>query len=125
MDLRRGKRDSLSQDQGRIASEGSQNPQEWLLILIVGFGRDVIVLEIPLSVEGNLSGFNFPVFLVHFVANQHNWDVLADSCEILVPLGNVFVGDSGGDIKHHDGGIGSNVVAFSQSSKLFLTGSVP
>lgn len=75
--------------------------------------------------EGDLSCLNFPVLLVHLVADQHDWDVIADSSQIFIPLGHVLVGDSGGDIEHEYGGLGSNVVPFSEPAQLFLAGGVP
>ena len=75
--------------------------------------------------EGDLAGFDFPVFLVDLVANQNNRDVVADSCQIFVPLWHVFVGDSGGNIEHKNSGVGSNIVALAQSSQLFLAGGIP
>ena len=73
-------------------------------------------MQIALAVESDLAGLDFSVLLVDFVADEDDGDVIADSDEIFVPLGHVFVGDSGGDIEHEDGGIGSNVVSFSESS---------
>lgn len=42
-----------------------------------------------------------------------------------MPVGNVFVGDAGGDIEHDDTALAVDVVAIAQSAKLFLTGGVP
>lgn len=108
-----------------VSGEGSQDPEEWLFVLIVGFGRDIEVLKISLSVEGDLSGFDFSVLLIDFISNQHDGDVITDSGQVLIPLGHVFVGDSGGDVEHEDGGVGTNIVTFSQTTELFLSGSIP
>lgn len=75
--------------------------------------------------ESDLAGLYFAIFLVNFVSNKHNRNVVADSSEILVPFGHVFVGNSGGDVEHDDAGVSSDVVAFTKASKFFLTGSVP
>lgn len=75
--------------------------------------------------ESNLSGFDFSVLLIDFVTDQDDGDVVADSGKVLVPLGNVFVGDSGGDVEHEDSSIGANVVSFSETSELLLSGGVP
>jgi hypothetical protein len=93
--------------------------------LIVGLGGNVKVLQVSLSVESDLSSLHFSVLLVNLVANQNDGDVVANSSQILVPLGNVFVGDSSGDIKHEDSGIGSNVVSLSESAQLLLASGIP
>ena len=42
-----------------------------------------------------------------------------------VPVGDVLVGDSGGDIKHDDAALSVDVVSISQATKFLLTCSVP
>jgi hypothetical protein len=63
--------------------------------------------------------------LVDFVADQDDGDVVTDACQVLVPLRDVFVGDSGGDIEHENGSIGSNIIAFSEPTEFFLPSSIP
>ena len=75
--------------------------------------------------EGDLAGLNFSVFLVNFISDEDDGDVIADTGEILVPLGDVLVGDSSGDIEHDDGGLSTNVVTFSKSTEFLLSGGVP
>lgn len=72
-----------------------------------------------------MPGFDFSVFLVNLVAHEHDWDVVADSGEILVPLGDVLIGDTGGDVEHQDGGVSSDIVSFSKSTEFFLAGCIP
>ena len=72
-----------------------------------------------------MSGFDFSVFLVDLVADQDDGDVVANACQVLVPLGDVFVGDSGGDIEHENGSIGANIIAFSEPTEFFLPSSIP
>ena len=75
--------------------------------------------------EGDLAGFNFSVFLIDFVSDENDGDVVTDSGEVLVPLGDVLVGDSGGDVEHDNGSMSSNVVSLSESSQFFLSSCVP
>ena len=82
-------------------------------------------MKISLAVESDLAGLDFSFLLVHFVSNQNDWDVIANTGEILVPLGDILVGDSGGDIEHDDGCVCTNVVSLSESSKFFLSGGIP
>jgi hypothetical protein len=76
-------------------------------------------------VEGNLSSFDFSVLLVNFITNQDDGDVVTDSSEILIPLGNVLVSNSSGDVEHENSSVGSNVISFSETTEFFLTGSIP
>ena len=43
----------------------------------------------------------------------------------LVPVGNVLVGDAGGHIEHDDAALALDVVAITETAKLFLTSRVP
>jgi hypothetical protein len=76
-------------------------------------------------VEGNLSSFDFSVLLVNFITNQDDGDVVTDSSEIFIPLGNVLVSNSSGDVEHENSSVGSNVISFSETTEFFLTGSIP
>lgn len=42
-----------------------------------------------------------------------------------VPVWNVLVGDTGGDIKHDDTALAVDVVSIPQTSELFLSRSIP
>ena len=53
-------------------------PQEWLLKVVVGLGRDVIILKVLLAVEDDGLGLDLPVLDVHLVASQNNGNVLAN-----------------------------------------------
>jgi hypothetical protein len=76
-------------------------------------------------VEHNLLGLNFSVFNINLVSDQNDWDVLANSHEIFVPLWNVLISDSGADIEHDDTAVSTNIVSISESTKFLLTSSVP
>ena len=108
-----------------LLGESSEEPDEWLLELVVGLGRDVVVLEVLLSVEGDLLGLDLSVLDVDLVTDQYNWDGLADTSQIFVPLGNVGVGDTGAGVEHDDTALSSNVVAVTKTAKLLLASSVP
>jgi hypothetical protein len=91
-----------------IVDESSEEPDERLVVLIVTLGRDIVVLEVLLSVESNLLSFDFTVLNVNLVSDKHNRDALTDSGEILVPLGHVGVGDTGAHIEHDDTTVAAN-----------------
>lgn len=42
-----------------------------------------------------------------------------------MPVGNVLVGDAGGDVKHDDTALAVDVVPISQTTKLLLAGGIP
>lgn len=77
-----------------VPDESSEEPDEGLLELIVALSRDIIVLQVLLSVESDLLGFHLSVLDIDLVSNQHNGNVLAHSHEVLVPLRYVLIGDS-------------------------------
>ena len=93
--------------------------------MIVRLGRNVIILKGLLTVESDLFSLDFAIFHVDLVAYQTDWDHIANTSEILVPLGDVLVGDSGGDIEHDDTTLASNVVAVTKTTELLLASSVP
>lgn len=53
--------------------------QEWLLVIVVTLGRNLMVLKVLLSVKCDLFGLHLPVLDVNLVATQDNGDVLTDS----------------------------------------------
>jgi hypothetical protein len=79
MDFSREKSGSLNKGKVRVSNESSEEPEERFFILVVAFGGDIIVLEVSLSVEGDLSSLYFSVFDVYFVSNEHHRDVFANS----------------------------------------------
>lgn len=42
-----------------------------------------------------------------------------------MPVGNVLVGNSGGDIKHDDTTLAVDVVTITETTELLLSGSIP
>ena len=82
-------------------------------------------LQILFSVKDNCFGLHFPVFNVHLVPTQNYGDVFTDSHQVPVPVWDILVGHSGGNIKHDDATLPLDVVAVSETSKLFLSSCVP
>ena len=52
--------------------------------------------------ESDLLSLDFAIFHIDLVAYQADWDNIANTSEILVPLGDILIGDSRGDIEHDD-----------------------
>lgn len=42
-----------------------------------------------------------------------------------VPVGNVLVGDTGGNVEHDDTGLAVDVVTITETTELLLTGGIP
>lgn len=42
-----------------------------------------------------------------------------------MPVGNVLIGDAGGDVEHDDTALSVDVVTITETTKLLLAGSVP
>jgi len=108
-----------------LICESSEEPDERLFELIIGFGRDIIVLEILLSVENNLFGLNLSIFDINLVSDENNWNILAHSYKILVPFGHVLVGDPRAHIEHDDTALASNIISVSETTELLLASGVP
>ena len=108
-----------------VADELPCEPQEGLLEVVVGLGGDVVVLEVLLAVEGDGLGLDLALLDIDLVAGQDNGDVLANADQVTVPVGDVLVGDTRGDIKHDDPALALDVVAVPETSKLLLAGGVP
>ena len=62
---------------------------------------------------------------VDLVTAENNGDVLTDALEVAVPVGDVLVGDAGGDVEHDDTALALNVVTIAETTKLLLTGGIP
>lgn len=65
-----------------VANELAGEPQERLLEVVVGLGRDVVVLEVLLAVESDGLGLDFALLNIDLVAAEDNGDVFADTDEI-------------------------------------------
>ena len=124
-DLRGSKERGFHKGQVGVVDHAAEEPDERLLELIVALGRDVVVLEVLLAVEGDLLGLDLAVADIDFVANKHDRDGLANTGQVLVPLGDVGVGDAGAHIEHDDAAVATDVVSVAETTELFLAGGVP
>jgi hypothetical protein len=111
--------------QALVANELPREPQERLLEVVVGLGGDVVVLEILLAVEGDGLGLDLALLDIDLVAGKDNGDVLADTDQVTVPVGDVLVGDARGDVEHDDAALAVDVVAVAKTTELLLSSGVP
>lgn len=109
----------------RVADQLTCQPQEGLLKVVVGLGRDLKVLQVLLAVERDGSSLDFPLLYVDLVAAQNNGNVLADALQVTVPCWYVLVSDATGDVEHDDTALSLNVVAVTQTTELLLSRRVP
>jgi hypothetical protein len=65
-----------------VADELSGQPQEGLLEVVVGLGRNVVVLEVLLAVESDGLGLDLTFLNIDLVTGQDDRDVLANSDEV-------------------------------------------
>lgn len=62
---------------------------------------------------------------VDLVSAKDDGDVLANTLEVTVPVGNVLVGDTRGHVEHDDTALALDVVTIAETTELLLPGSVP
>lgn len=108
-----------------VTNKLSKKIQEWFLELIVRLGRHIVVLEVSLSVNGDLIGLDLSVLDISLVSNKTDWDIWSNLDKVIEPLQDVLVGLSACKIEHNDAALRANIVAFSELSELLLTGSIP
>lgn len=125
LDLRRGKSRRSNKLEGGVADELSCKPKEWLLKVIIGFGRDVVVLQVLFAMESNGFRLDFTFFDVDLVSAENNWDIFANTDKITVPIGDVLVRNTRGNVEHDDAALAINVVTVTQAAKFLLTSSIP
>lgn len=102
-----------------LPSQLSSQPQEGFLEVIVALGRDVVVLKVLLAVEGDSLSLNLTLLEeknmrfriirhylnIDFVTAKYNGDVVTDTDEIAMPVGNILISDAGSDVEHDDGAL--------------------
>lgn len=65
-----------------VANKLASEPQEWLLKVVVGLGRDIVVLKILLAVECDGLGLDLALLHIDLVAAKNNGDILADTDQV-------------------------------------------
>jgi hypothetical protein len=68
--------------QSWVANELTSQPEEGLLEVVVGFGRNIVVLEILLSVEGDCLRLHFSLLDINLVSSEDDGDVFADADQV-------------------------------------------
>ena len=125
LNFTRSEKRGLDQSEVLVTDHATEKPNERLFELVVALGTDVVVLQVLFTMEGDLLGLHLTVTDINLVSNKNNRDGFADTGQILVPLGHVGVGDAGADIEHDDAAVSTDVIAISETAKLFLAGRVP
>lgn len=81
-DLRWGQCWGSNELKAGVTDELSSQPQEGLLEVVVGLGRDVVVLEVLLAVESDGLGLDLTLLDIDLVTSEDDGDVLANSDEV-------------------------------------------
>lgn len=123
--FRRQESRGFDEVQGVVPRQLTCKPEKRLLEVVIGFGRDVVVLQVFLAVKGDLLGFDFAVFDLDLVSGKDDGDVFADTGQVAVPVRHILVGDATRDIKHDNRALSLNVVSVAKATKLFLSGCIP
>lgn len=107
-DLRGAESRSFNEGKGVVTAELASEVKEGLFEVVVGLGRDIIVLEVLLAMESDLLGLNLAILDINLVTTNDNGDLFADTDDITMPVGNVLVCLTGGNVEHNDGGLTLN-----------------
>ena len=83
-----------------VSDELPREPEEGLLEVEVGFRRDLKVLEVLLSVEGDGARLDLALLDVDLVSAEDDGDVLAHTAEVTVPRGDVLVCETRRHVEH-------------------------
>jgi len=94
-----------------LLGESTKEPDEGLLKLIVALGRDVVVLQVLLSVERDLLSLDLSVLDVDLVTDEADRNALANANQVLVPLRYVLVRDTCAHVKHDYAAVASDVIS--------------
>ena len=89
--------------------------QEWTSEVVVRLGRDIEVLQVSLTMVGNLTSLDLTVLHVDLVSDKNNWDVLTNTGQVTMPVRNGFISNTGGNVKHDDTTVSLNVVSVTQT----------
>ena len=64
--------------------------------------------------------FDLAVFDFNLISGQDDRDVLTNTSEITMPVRNIFVGDTGGNVEHDNGALTLDVVSITKSSEFLF-----
>ena len=93
--------------------------------VVVSSSTEVIVLQVTLAVEGDVSCLYLPILNVDLVTTEDDGDVLTDTDDVSVPVGDILVSDSRSHVEHDDSALTLNIVAITKTTKLLLSSGIP
>jgi len=125
LDLGRSEGNLSDELQSLVANKLASEPQERFLEVVVRLGRDVVVLQVLLAMEGDGLGLDFALLNIDFVTAEDDGHVFANSDKVTMPVGNILVGYARCDIEHDDTALAVDVITVSKSSELLLPSCVP
>lgn len=72
----------LFTNQSWVSNKLACQPEERLLKVIIGLGRDVVVLKVLLPVESNSLGLHLSLLDINLVSGKDDGNILADADQI-------------------------------------------
>ena len=73
----------------------------------------------------NVLWLHFTIFDIDFIPAKNDGNIGANSRQIAMPIGHVFIRNARRDVEENDCAFSADVIAVAQTAELFLTGRVP
>ena len=75
--------------------------------------------------EGNHLRLDLTIFNLYLVPSEDNRDIFTNTRQVTMPIGYIFVSDTGCHVKHDDGALALDVVSVTEAAEFFLAGGIP
>lgn len=69
-------------NQTLVSDKLPSQPQKWLLEVVVGFGGDIVVLEVLLAVESDGLSLHLALLDIDLVSTENNRDVFTNTDKV-------------------------------------------
>lgn len=102
---------------GVVPGQLACQPQKGLFKVVVGFGGNVVVLQVLFAVEGDLLRLDLTILDLDLVSSEDDGDIFTNTSQVTMPIGDVLVGDTGRHVKHDNRTLALYVVSVAESTK--------
>jgi len=99
--------------------------EERLLEIVVRLGRNFVVLQVFLPVEGHGARLHLAFLDVDLVPAKDNRDVFTDALEVTVPVWYILVCDSRGNVEHDDTALALDIISIAETTEFLLASGIP
>jgi hypothetical protein len=86
----------------KIPNKLSCEPEKRLFKVVVTLCRDIIVLQILFAMKGDCLCLDLSFLDINLVSAENNRNIFTNSDKISMPIRNIFVSNSGSNVKHDD-----------------------